>query len=67
MVDNDSNGIINEEEFGELIQRMNVIEKEEEVMYLLQMVDPYNNQKMTFSEVVHLMSSHMVPADDQNL
>ena len=45
---------------------MQVIEREEEVQYLLQLVDPYNNQKMTFSEIVHLLSSHMVPADDQN-
>ena len=30
------------------------------------MIDPYNNQRMTFSEIVHLLSSHMVPADEQN-
>ena len=35
-------------------------------MYLLQMVDPYNNQKMTFSEIVHLLSSHMVPVNLEN-
>lgn len=46
---------------------MNVIEREEEVMYLLQLVDPYNNQRMTFSEIVHLFSSHMVPIDENNL
>lgn len=39
---------------------------EDEVMYMLQMIDPYNNQKMTFSEVVHLLSSHMVPVGEQN-
>ena len=53
-------------EFRELINRMDVIEREEELMYLLQMVDPYNNQRMTFSEIVHLLSSHMVPIDDSN-
>jgi len=63
-VDGDNNGIINEDEFRELLSKMLVIEREEEVQYLLQLVDPYNNQKMTFSEVVHLLSSHMVPADD---
>lgn len=62
--DGDNNGVINEEEFRELIGRMNVIEREEEVHYLLQMVDPYNNQKMTYSEIVHLLSSHMVPVDE---
>ena len=30
------------------------------------MIDPYNNQRMTFSEVVHLLSSHMVPIDENN-
>lgn len=43
---------------------MTVVEREDEVQYLLQLVDPYNNQRMTFSEIVHLLSSHMVPIDD---
>ena len=42
---------------------MNVLDNDDEVIYLLQMVDPYNNQRMTYSEVVHLLSSHMVPVD----
>ena len=42
-VDADNNGVINEEEFRELIDKMEVIDKEEELGYLLQMVDPYNN------------------------
>lgn len=66
LVDIDSNGIIDEAEFRELVELMAVIEREEEVDYLLQMVDPYNNQKMTFSEVVHLFSSHMVPLTDDD-
>jgi glycerol-3-phosphate dehydrogenase len=36
---------------------MDQIESEEEVNYLLQLIDPYNTQQMTFSEVVHLFSS----------
>lgn len=43
---------------------MDVISEEEEVNYLLQMIDPFNNQQMTFSELVHLFSSHMVPFDE---
>jgi hypothetical protein len=31
------------------------------------MVDPYNNQKLTYSEVVHLLSSHMIPATVDHL
>jgi len=45
---------------------MGVLSREEEEDYLLQMIDPYNNQRMTFSEVVHLFSSHMVPVDETN-
>ncbi|CDW80904.1 UNKNOWN [Stylonychia lemnae] len=65
-VDADNNGIINEDEFRELMAKMTVIEREDEVQYLLQLVDPYNNQRMTFSEIVHLLSSHMVPIDESN-
>lgn len=63
-IDTDNNGVINESEFRELVQSMDVISDEEEVNYLLQMIDPFNNQQMTFSELVHLFSSHMVPADE---
>ena len=58
--------MISEEEFRELVEKLNILDKEEEIMYLLQMIDPYNNQRMTYSEVVHLLSSHMVPIDYQN-
>jgi hypothetical protein len=45
---------------------MEVIQDEEEINYLLQMIDPFNNQQMTFSELVHLFSSHMVPLDERD-
>jgi Ca2+-binding EF-hand superfamily protein len=65
-IDSDNNGVINEPEFRELVQSMEVIQDEEEVNYLLQMIDPFNNQQMTFSELVHLFSSHMVPMDERD-
>lgn len=65
-IDSDNNGVINEAEFRELVQSMDVIDDEEEVNYLLQMIDPFNNQQMTFSELVHLFSSHMVPMDESD-
>ena len=49
-----------------MLEMMHILESDEEVFYLLQMVDPYNNQRMTYSEVVHLLSSHMVPISYQN-
>lgn len=66
VIDGDNNGVINEIEFRELVQSMDVISDEEEVNYLLQMIDPFNNQQMTFSELVHLFSSHMVQMDERD-
>ena len=43
---------------------MRVLHKDEDLIVLLQIVDPYNNQKMTYSEIVHLLSSHMISAYD---
>ena len=45
---------------------MGVLASEEEIESLLAKVDPDNNQKMTYSEVVLVLSSHMVPKDPMN-
>jgi hypothetical protein len=34
---------VNEDEFRELLSKMEILEREDEVVYLLQMIDPYNN------------------------
>ena len=60
-VDADHNGILNEDQLRELLSCMRVLQRDDELLVLLHMIDPYDNQKMTFSEVVHLLSSHMVP------
>ena len=46
---------------------MAVIETHEEVEYLLGRMDPYNLNKMTYSDIVQLLSSHMVqePSTEQ--
>lgn len=36
----------------------------DQVNLLLQEIDPYNNNKMTYSEIVQLLSSQMVPSGD---
>ncbi len=56
--DLDNNGIINEEEFVHLVEltghyRLRV---EENSLRLLNIVDPYNNKQITFSECVSLFS-----------
>lgn len=64
-VDIDNNGVLNEEEFIDLVKRMKICaEDEQEIMKFLEVVDPYNNQEITFSEIVHLFSAHMVPSGD---
>ncbi len=56
--DYDNNGIINEEEFIHLIEltgnyRLTV---QENSMRLLNIIDPFNNKQITFSECVSLFS-----------
>ena len=58
-VDGDSNGILDENEFRELIMRMEILNSMEEVETLLSVVDPHNNKQMTYSEIVQLLSSQM--------
>jgi Ca2+-binding EF-hand superfamily protein len=56
--DTDNNGIINEEEFVNLLASMGVYGDviEENSIRLLTIVDPYNNKQITFSECVSLFS-----------
>lgn len=63
-VDIDNNGVLNEDEFVNLIKSMRICDSEEEISKFLEVVDPYNNQEVTFSEIVHLFSAHMVSAED---
>lgn len=54
---------MNEDEFKALIDSMGLLEESsDEMEKLLHTVDPFNNQKMTYSEIVALLSQHMVPA-----
>ena len=45
---------------------MSVLEDEAEIEALLAQVDPFNNKKMTYSEVVVALSNHMVARDPMN-
>lgn len=56
-VDEDSNGVLNEMEFRELLAFMEIGFSEEDNLRLLHLVDTYNNQQITFSECVSLFST----------
>ena len=55
--DLDCDGCLNEEEFKNLVYSMGVLKEESEVEPLLHQIDPFNNQKMTYSEIVSLLSA----------
>jgi len=56
-VDTDCNGIVDENEFKDMIIKMGVVQTMEEVEQLLSIIDPHNNKQVTYSEVVQLLSS----------
>lgn len=56
-LDTDTNGVLNEDEFKQMINEMKVTSSEEDVDKLLEIIDPYNNQQVTFSECLALLSS----------
>ena len=58
-VDKDNNGIINEEEFVNLLYNMNIFgdNLKQKIVELLTQIDPYNNKQITFSECVNLFGS----------
>ena len=54
--DSDNNGIINEEEFFELLKNLNVYDDylEENAIRLLNIIDPHNHKQIIFTECVSL-------------
>ena len=65
-VDKDNNGIINEEEFVNLLYNMNIFgdQLKRKIVELLTQVDPYNNKQITFSECVNLFGN--IPYEQEN-
>ena len=56
--DTDNNGIVNEDEFVNILSSTNFYGEylEEQTMRLLSSIDPNNNKQITFSECVSLFS-----------
>ena len=68
-VDTNKDGIINEEEFSELIQRMKIFKEDEvenRIFQYLEKIDPFDNQKITFSECVSFFSGEIIKDSDAN-
>ena len=68
-VDTDKDGIINEEEFTELIQKMNIFKEEEvenRIIQYLGKIDPFDTQRITFSDCVSFFSNEIIIDNDIN-
>ena len=66
-VDKNKDGSINEDEFKELVQKMNIFKEEEvenKILQFLEKIDPYDNQKITFSECVNFFSNEIIKEND---
>ena len=66
-VDSDNDGVIDEKEFNDLLNNI-PIEKENINDYslkLLEILDPFNNNKITFSECVSLFSMEIIDDVDK--
>lgn len=61
-IDKDNDGIINESEFFELVKSFNYYgeQVEEEADRLLNIIDPYNNQIVCFSECITLFTNEII-------
>ncbi|TNV84525.1 hypothetical protein FGO68_gene3771 [Halteria grandinella] len=56
VIDSDNDGILDENAFRQLMKRFRGVVPQDKVENYLQVIDPFNNQKITFSECVHLLS-----------
>ena len=59
--DLDGDGIINEAEFRDLVFTMDLGFSDDDVFRLLSIIDPYDNQQITFSEGVSLFTTEILP------
>ena len=68
-VDTNKDGIINEEEFSKLVQKMKIFNEDEvegKIFQFLEKIDPFDNQRITFSECVSFFSQEIIIGNDIN-
>ncbi|CAK88677.1 unnamed protein product (macronuclear) [Paramecium tetraurelia] len=63
-MDTDANGIIDENEFRNLIDVLNFGAGDLDIEKYLNIIDPYSHQQITFSQCVTLFSSESVPGSN---
>ncbi|CAD8178548.1 unnamed protein product [Paramecium octaurelia] len=66
-MDTDANGIIDENEFRNLIDILNFGAGDLDIQKYLNIIDPYSHQQITFSQCVTLFSSESVPGSNGQL
>ena len=68
-VETNKDGNINEEQFTELVQKMKIFKEDEienKIFQFLEKIDPFDNQKFTFSECVSFFSGEIIKDNDIN-
>lgn len=58
--DGDADGVLTEDEFRTLVLSIDPAKQEDEVVKLLESADPYNNQRINFSDCVGFLARELV-------
>ena len=58
--DTDKNGVLDEDQMRMLIRDVDSSKTDSQISAILQDVDPYNNQNITYSECVNALSNELV-------
>ncbi|EAN99004.1 hypothetical protein, conserved [Trypanosoma cruzi] len=58
--DADRNGIVNAQEFNAILKTVDASKTDEEIEALLELIDPFGNQLITYSECVTFLSAEIV-------
>ena len=68
-IDTDKNGILNEEEFSELVRSFQIYNEDEiddKIFNFLSKIDVFDNQKITFSECISFFQTEPIGIENNN-
>lgn len=63
-IDSNADGVLSEEEFKKLIGALNLGFDSQDCNRLLQIIDPFDNQQISFTECVALFASELIPVEN---